>query len=381
MLLSARRGPGRPAVTRALLLLFVWGAAQAQIGIDAQRQELYQTRERLEAVERRLVELRSTRRHLENLLEKTDDDLDELRRVTNQIAAAQREKDATIARIRRAMYNVQEQIDQRRQDLAERLVAMYKYGRLFELELLLSSKSMPEVFRKLYYMRMIAEADRQRITELAQLQSDLAAQHRHFRYAAASLQELQREYESRQRQLRARQELSRRDLSRVQTETADREEQAGRLAAAVVQIEALVKRLEQEAQASGAAPAPSTLTGSLSWPVSGTVKAGYGEQTDATYGTSVRNNGIVIVCAAGSAVRAVARGRAAYAEEFLTYGNLVILEHGDGSYTLYGSLQDIAIGVGDPVEPGDVIGHAGSELYFELRRGGAPVDPLGSLKR
>jgi hypothetical protein len=65
------------------------------------------------------------------------------------------------------------------------------------------------------------------------------------------------------------------------------------------------------------------------------------------------NNGIDIQAAIGTPVRAVARGRVEYtSEDYGTYGQMIILNHGDGYFTLYGHLSEIDVSVGQEVEPG-----------------------------
>ena len=345
--------------------------------IDAQRQELYQTRERLEQVERRLAELRASLHRAEDRLEKDEEDLAEIRRLDYQIELAKREKETAIAKIRRAMYNIQEQIDVRKQDLEERLVRIYKYGRLLDLELLLSARKLPDVYKKLFYMRMIAEADRHRAEELMQLQADLKTQQDHFKYASAALRDLQAEYERKQRQLRADRSFRAADIGNLTHETDTKEALAERLAAAAEELENLIRQLEKSQPPSAG---PSTIPERLPWPVSGRVKIRFGEQTGAAY-SGRRNTGIVIESSDGTPVKAVASGRVSYAEEFMTYGNLVILDHGDASFSVYGGLKDIAVAVEEAINEGDVIGHASSALYFELRKTGGPVDPLPYLLR
>jgi septal ring factor EnvC (AmiA/AmiB activator) len=77
----------------------------------------------------------------------------------------------------------------------------------------------------------------------------------------------------------------------------------------------------------------------------------------------------------------------AFAGEFSGYGNLVIVDHGDKAYSLYGHLSGAAVKTGDRVEAAATVGLAGRDpagnpaLYFELRIDGSPVDPLQWLKR
>jgi septal ring factor EnvC (AmiA/AmiB activator) len=89
----------------------------------------------------------------------------------------------------------------------------------------------------------------------------------------------------------------------------------------------------------------------------------------------------------GQPVRAVHEGTVAFAGAFTGYGNLVIVDHGDRAYSLYGHLNSAEVTVGHRVDVGNPIGTAGRNpagipaLYFELRIDGAAVDPLQWLKK
>jgi septal ring factor EnvC (AmiA/AmiB activator) len=82
----------------------------------------------------------------------------------------------------------------------------------------------------------------------------------------------------------------------------------------------------------------------------------------------------------GTAVRAVYAGRVAFADRYADYGMTVILDHGDGYFTVTGSLGSTSVNVGDEVPTGARIGSAGATgngglVYFEIRAGGQIVDP------
>jgi septal ring factor EnvC (AmiA/AmiB activator) len=95
---------------------------------------------------------------------------------------------------------------------------------------------------------------------------------------------------------------------------------------------------------------------------------------------SAEGPGLSFVTTAGAAVRAVYRGRVAFADEYAEYGRAVIVDHGSGYYTVNGNLGGIEVRVGDELAAGDKIGTVGvgangAALYFELRRGTMTVSP------
>jgi septal ring factor EnvC (AmiA/AmiB activator) len=99
-------------------------------------------------------------------------------------------------------------------------------------------------------------------------------------------------------------------------------------------------------------------------------------------GTLTRSNGLDIQSPAGTPVRVVADGLVRYVGEFVGYGRLVIVDHGDRFHTLYAHLADFLVNRGDAVHQGDVLGTVGSSglydqpiLHFEIRQQGTAVDP------
>ena len=128
-----------------------------------------------------------------------------------------------------------------------------------------------------------------------------------------------------------------------------------------------------------------TLKGKLPWPARGALIARYGENKA---GGRLTWNGHWIAADEGSAVRSVARGRAVYVGWMHRYGLIVLVEHEDGYFTLYGHCQTATVQVGDPVRAGQTIATAGntggydqSGVYFEIRKGAEAINPQGWLAR
>lgn len=125
--------------------------------------------------------------------------------------------------------------------------------------------------------------------------------------------------------------------------------------------------------------------GQLRWPVSGRLAARFGSPIEEG---KLRLNGIVIAAGEGSEVRAVHAGRVVFADWLRGYGQLLLLDHGDGLLSAYGYNQSLLRAVGDWVEEGEGVatvgasgGRASPALYFELRQGGEPQDPARWLRR
>ena len=97
---------------------------------------------------------------------------------------------------------------------------------------------------------------------------------------------------------------------------------------------------------------------------------------------------MLIAAAAGTPVKAVADGTVVYADWMTGYGNILIVDHGQGYMSLYAHNDGLLREAGDHVQRGQSVATVGSSggqdspgLYFELRRNGAPVNPADWLKR
>lgn len=130
---------------------------------------------------------------------------------------------------------------------------------------------------------------------------------------------------------------------------------------------------------------------SLPWPVTGKVLSKFGKEYRADLNTWIFREGIKIAATRGQSVRAAAGGSVIYAGPFRSYGNVVILDHGKGFFSIYGFLLEIQVSVGDKLPSQGVLGTAGPDtqtssgtgryaVYFEIRQGTEAVDPLKWLK-
>jgi len=134
------------------------------------------------------------------------------------------------------------------------------------------------------------------------------------------------------------------------------------------------------ADASSAAKPFASLKGRLHLPVRGELTGRYGaprEESGATW------KGLFIRSVTGETVHAVADGRVVYADWLRGFGNLLILDHGQGFMSLYAYNEGLLRKVGEIVRGGDPVAEVGSSgqsaesgLYFELRRDGKPFDPM-----
>jgi len=127
--------------------------------------------------------------------------------------------------------------------------------------------------------------------------------------------------------------------------------------------------------------------GVLDWPAKGPLVETFGRHRHPKFDAWTMSNGIALSLPEGTPVHAVYAGKAVYAQWLAEYGNLVILDHGDGVFTLYAWLQSVAVAPSSYVPVGGAIGTAGTGpgrdepgLYFEVRDRQKANDPVAWLR-
>jgi murein hydrolase activator len=272
--------------------------------------------------------------------------------------------------------------------LQARMVQLYKLGSAGYVRLLFNVSDLKEFGRAYRMVTALAALDRQRVSQhqrnLAQLSAASAALEQH----RAEMATLQRDAEAARTaaeraavaraqliaQIDARRELTSQLASELQTAQQ-------RLQQTLGAIRSGAPRAESEAAALPIRP----FRGDLDWPVSGRVMTRF--SGDNRTPSAALQNGIQLGVQEGSAVHAVHDGTVAFTGPFTGYGNLVIIDHGSQTYSLYGQLDAIQVAQGAKVERGQVVGTTGRVLvgipgmYFEMRVDGKPVDPLEWLKK
>jgi len=319
-----------------------------------------------------------------------------LRNLQSRRSQLDQQLDVTRTNLQRSELTLQAQ----RVRLAARLRSIYKSGAARDLEFLLSTQSFGQLLARWDYLVMVAEQDRILLEEVQtqkemvqadklRLETNLVDIDRNAKKTNTETQRLA--------ELRTERESS---VHTIQTQRQAYEAAAAELERTAHSIQRLLNQLEKRrrdeadrARSSGRTPEPYTgdfdrAQGKLDWPLRGNVVGHYGPEKHPKWGTVVPNNGVDIEAAIGTPVHAVARGRVDYtSDDFEAYGMMVILNHGDGYYTLYAHLSEINVSVGQEVISGATIGKSGDTgslkgpvLHFEVRKGGASLDPEGWLK-
>ncbi len=390
-------------MNRLLLLaaLLVALPAAAQDSLEAAK------RQELDRITKAAQEKRAAARQL---LGRETDEISQLRRTERMLNATRRRLRALDDRrhalgaelhtTQLSLVRSAEALRLQKAKLARRLRNLYKYGEDRPLEFLLSTQSFAQLLARWDFLVMVAEQDRMLLEDVqatkAEVEHDQTALEGRMTEVARTTQKTNRE-NARLASLRNQKATS---VKAIQSQRQQYEAAAAELERTARQLQRLLadlerrRRLESDrARAEGRSPQPYTGDfargeGRLEWPVRGNLIGHFGTEVHPKWGTVTMNNGIDIAAPIGTPVHVVARGRVDYvSEDFGTYGQMVVVNHGDGYYTLYGHLSTISVATGAEVATGQLIGYSGDsgslkgpELHFEIREGGQSLDPEKWLK-
>jgi septal ring factor EnvC (AmiA/AmiB activator) len=344
--------------------------------------QLEQTRKRMTDVENQLAELTGREQAGLARLASLEEQIGLTRSYLAKLRAQSAARSNEIAQVARQIEQTAAEAASRNEALSRRLIAIYKYGQLSPLTALLSTHSVAEVYRKMLYLRWVVDADQRLAAELKQLNIELAAQRSRLIVAQAELERLQREQLDQEAKLSQAIGAEAALLKKVRSEKETGQALQRQLTESAGKLQNLLADLQHRKERALPQTASDFATekGRLPWPLRGKVIAAFGSQVHPRYKTKTSNLGIDIKAEPSAVVRAVAPGRVAYADQFMGYGNLVIVDHGGGFYTLYANLTDMTARVGEEVAAGASVGTVSDYLHFEIRKDGKSVNPADWLK-
>lgn len=320
--------------------------------------------------------------------------------LSERLAVLERELAAHRARLARLearfeeqtknLIHLRRQYELAQQRLEERLVQIYESDPAGVLDILLQVQSLSQLIEQVDYVTEIGRHDRAIVDEITRLKFEMriarqrtAAVKKEVAAETAVLAEKTEEQRAARAELLARQSAlaaAREQKTGLLADTKhDRHEAQEDLSALQAASAALAAQI-QAAQSSGSGSTGSGVSSSgLIWPVSGIVTSSFGWRWGRMH------EGIDISAPTGTAVSASASGSIIYAGWLGGYGQLIVIDHGNGLATAYAHLASIWIG-GGSVSQGQGIGTVGCtgsctgpHLHFEVRVNGSAVDPMGYL--
>jgi septal ring factor EnvC (AmiA/AmiB activator) len=365
------------------------------VRIRAQREELDRIRRERAELERRMANLQGD---VHDLAEEVIN-LDRQRAATERVLATLDRQMASISGVVQAtsdrMTTAETELAQRRATLQRRLVEIYKRGPLYSAEAMLTARSFGELVARYKYLHEIAVHDRSLVRRLETLRDEIGRQRTELVKLRDAVAENRGDKLREEERLASLKRLRSHSLQEAQRSTVQIQERLSRIRQSEARLGNVLAAIEAERKRSVAARpnaprATSTLktadAGRLDWPVDGPLLYRFGRVINPN-NTTTRWNGMGIAAPLGAAVRAVAPGTVVSVGQLGTYGLTVIVQHGEGDYSIYASLQSSAVLKGQSVRKGDAIGTVGvsdpdlkPHLHFEIRPKGRAVDPESWLR-
>lgn len=361
--------------------------------IKAKKQLISKTR-KVEAVVS--TELQEINRHLEQ----KESDLGSLDRELRGV-------ESSLDRTGREIARTTDEANRKRGEIERRLTSLYKAGELGALRMFFSAESFPQMAENIRYMRSILEHDKKIFAEYNDKLEQLRRLKNELERDAARKERIKQDIALKKREIEAQKGRKAAYLDKVRQDRKGYEASLRELQANAARLQAMVERLEalsrrklspqHEKPGNRLKPLPdlppvpdrgfASQKGRMSLPVRGEVIETYGKHKHPEFNSYTFSKGLSISAGSGTEIRAIYEGSVIFADYFKGYGNMVIVDHGGGYFSLYAHASRILKKVGSEVARNEALATVGEMdsargplLYFEIRHQGKPVDPAGWVR-
>jgi len=355
--------------------------------LDSITQELSRKKETIKKTQKKEKSVLSQLNEIEMELSKKRDEVKKLHQSIDKLEINMRDNTGKLQ-------DLTLQMDSEKEYLRKRLIALYKYTKSGGAVSLLSQSSYYDLMKATRLIGIIVTNDHRSIDAFNQDISILNTFQETLKEGNTELKTKLTQVETKEKEIKQKQG------EKVALLTSIRNENSLQLAA-VKDLEAssrnlleLIKRLAREAtEKDKIAPLPgikgfALLKGRLPLPAQGKIISHFGKFKNEELRTTTFQKGIEISAPIGTEIKAIYPGRVLYADWLKGYGKIIIIDHGEGYYTLSAHTSELFKKVGDEVKTGERIAlvgdtnsFKGSCLYFEIRFHGNPQDPLEWLAK
>lgn len=389
----------------ALCALLMLGATEmraqdASARIRAQRDTLERIRREREDLERRAADLANSVHDLDEEVTNIDKRREAtaliVKRLDTQLETISSEVDSANRRVA----TTEAELTGKRTALHKRLVDIYKRGPMQTTEAMLSARSFGELVARYKYLHLLALHDRTLVKRVEDLRVQVQRDQERLVNLRTALEESRSDKAREEEELRSLERernssltRTRQQVRQVQSRISQLKETEEKMNSTIAALDA--ERRRSESSRPAAARVGSTIKtsdyGKLDWPVDGALLYTFGKAQTAS-NTTIRWNGVGIRSGVNTPVKSVASGKVVNVGSLGTYGLTVIVDHGGGDYSIYGSLARADVRAGQTVTKGQVLGGVGisdpdlpPHLHFEIRHAGedgrpASVDPATWLR-
>ena len=383
------------------------------------KEKLDSIHERIESLKKELNTTKEAHADAADALKKSEKAISESNRKLFELRQEQNKHNQRLDLLQSQKSNLETTIEGQKRLLAQQLYHQYLHGRESYLQIILQEKDPSAAARQVQYFGYVSKARSQLIASTKSNLNQVAKLNEETSQALKEVVTLKGKQEAERKNLETQktargkvlQELAgkiqsqSKEIEKLKRDERNLSELVERLARAASEKQANQAKTKPQEQASNKAteeaqnrPAqmlgrnetlPSSsfggvsfgeLRGKLNLPVRGEITNRFGSARE---DTGVTWKGLFIKSAEGNEVKSIANGRVVFADWMRGFGNLMIIDHGDGYMSLYGNNQALLRKMGDTVKGGDTIasvgnsgGNSTSGLYYELRNRSKPFDPM-----
>jgi murein hydrolase activator len=362
--------------------------------LTQQERELQHIRKKIETERARIEETHAQEKQVLSDLDQIEEALARKQKELKQYEGDLQQQGAKIETLGESLASLEQEMGGYATTLSHRIAVLYKVSRGGVTNALLAGDSFPETLRKYMYLTRVIDYNAGVLALYARKIERVSRTQQELKENELRLEDLTTQARSVREKILGHQEEKAALLAKVKSEKELHLKALEELEQASGRLQALINRLEKGSAASSTSVSNtagkrfSALKGLLDFPAEGRVMSLFGKQEDPEFSTVSFNRGIEIKAQAGAPIKAVLGGTVIYSGWFKGYGNIIILDHGEGYYTLSGHAAELLKEVGQTVGGGEEIGLVGEtgslrgpNLYFEIRRHGQPLDPLDWLKK
>ncbi|WP_173059235.1 murein hydrolase activator EnvC family protein [Sulfurimicrobium lacus] len=367
----------------------------------APKPELKELRGRIDALQKELDSKEGAKADASDALKTSERAISDINYRLRDLSTQQQGTSATLSSLEQQKGNRQQRIAAEQVSLGKLLYQQYLSGQQDQFKILLNQQNPNQAARQLRYYGYLARARNEMLENLRDNLAKLQQLSQATESKQAELARIRAEQDQQKQQLVAQQQAKKKLVAQLAQQIGRQRTELSQLQRNEKQLTQLIERLAKQqarkkpertprrnarepAAEQPVAPQPSALAqtqkGKLPLPVRGELAGRFGSPRQDS-GAPWR--GVFIRTAAGQEVHNIAEGRVVFADWLRGFGNLIIIDHGNGYMSLYGNNESLFKHVGDNVRSGDVIASTGNSggnpetgLYFELRFQSRPFDPL-----
>jgi septal ring factor EnvC (AmiA/AmiB activator) len=392
------------AVIRSIVLILLFltshtalcedKAGELEKKLNKEKDKLESIKQKISIKKEKVKKVQKKEKSLLSQLNEIEMALSNKREEVKKLHQAIRRLDKKIKEGSAKLQDLTQKMDDQKHYLNGRIIALYKYTRSGGQVTLLSQSSYYDLMKATKLMEIIINSDHKAIDEFSQNISTLHTYQTTLKEDNEELKFNLSQVEMKEKEIQQKQD------EKVALLTTIRREKSHQLAA-IKELETsskdlleLIKQLEREvSEKEKGVPFPgisgfALLKGKLPFPVHGKIISYFGKSQHEELHTTFFQKGIEIAAPAGTDIKAIYAGKVLYADWLKGYGKIIIIDHGNGYYTLSAHTSEILRKVGDEVKAGEPIALVGdtnslkgSCLYFEIRHHGNPENPLEWLAK